>query len=58
MHESECPKCRKGLVRTRYSPMSQNRLRGECLIKKCLGCGYSWEEETADAHLDSIRKKR
>lgn len=49
--ESECPKCRKGWVRTRYSPTSSNRLRreGECLTKTCMGCGYSWEEETEDA---------
>jgi len=45
---SECPKCRKGLVRTRYSPTSTNGLGGECLKKTCLGCGYSWEEETED----------
>lgn len=46
---SECPKCRKGLVRTRYSPTNHNRLRSECLVKTCLGCGYSWEEEPEDA---------
>lgn len=49
MFESECPKCRKGIVKTTYSYESGSMLRRECLKKTCLGCGYFWEEATEDA---------
>jgi hypothetical protein len=50
----KCPKCKVGWVTTKYSYTNPKGLNDECLIKRCLGCGYWWTEPTEDAKEKSI----
>lgn len=43
---TDCPKC---ATNTKHQVRHDNTAAGECMIRHCLTCGYTWNEQPADA---------